>query len=205
MSIGRIAVITADTKLAELCKLEISLAGYEAYVFSSLKHLNGNYFKYLYDIDTVEEETELPEDRTVRLSSKSRFNEDASHLRLPISLKKLQKVICSSGAQNNVTYEYSKPDTLILLSKESRVLAIGEHTVTLSEYELRILEYLCARRGNAVKREVLNELLGASDGNIADVYVCHLRKKLDRLCGHRMIATVRSQGYKIDVSLKYAK
>ena len=204
MSIGRIAIITADTKLSELCKLEVSLAGYEPYVFSSLNHLNGNYFKYLFDIDTVKEEIELPEDRTVRLSSKNHFNEDLYHLRLPVSLKKLRAVICSGG-MSNAPIEYAKPDTLLLLSKESRTLAIGEHTVMLSEYEFRILEYLCARHGESVKREELNQLLGAKEGNIADVYICHLRKKLESLYGHRMIFTVRSQGYKIDASLKYAK
>lgn len=203
MSIGRIAIITADTKLSELCKLEVSLAGYESYVFSSVKHLNGSYFKYLYDIDTVEE-AELPADRTIILSSKEYFNEDLCHIRLPVSLKKLREAICSGGT-SNVPLEYAKPDMLLLLSRESRELAIGEHTVTLSEYELRILEYLCVRHGETVKREELTQLLGAKEGNIADVYICHLRKKLEGLYGHKMIFTVRSQGYRIDASLKYAK
>lgn len=203
MSIGRIAIITADTRLSELCKLEASLAGYEPYVFSSVKHLNGSYLKYLYDIDTVEE-AEFPEDRTVILSSKEHFNEDLSHIRLPVSLKKLREAICFCGT-SNAPLEYVKPDTLLLLSKESRTLALGEHAVMLSEYELRILEYLCASHGKTVKREELTQLLGAKEGNIADVYICHLRKKLEGLYGHRMIFTVRSQGYRIDASLKYAK
>lgn len=203
MSIGRIAIITADTRLSELCKLEASLAGYEPYVFSSVKHLNGSYFKYLYDIDTVEE-AELPEDRTIILSSKEHFDEDSSHVRLPISLKKLREAICFGGT-SSAPMEYANPDTLLLLNRESRTLALGENTVTLSEYELRILEYLCARHGEAVRREELTQLLGAKEGNIADVYICHLRKKFEGLYGHRMIFTVRSQGYRIEVSLKYAK
>ena len=76
---------------------------------------------------------------------------------------------------------------------------VGYHgrSITLSDHEMTILTRLCECSGEPVSREELNALLGASGGNIADVYVCRLRKKLEDTDGRRVIFTVRSKGYKI--------
>ena len=200
MSFGKIAIITADPKLSELCGIEVSLAGFEPCFFTSAKHIGTSYLKYLYDVDTVDY-AELVEDKTVKMSASKAVAEDSYHLRLPISLPKLREALVFDLVPN-IACEYSVTDKFVF-NKESRVLYVGERFVALTEHEQRVLEYLCEHRGDTVKREVLNNLLGASDGNIADVYVCHLRKKFEALCGNRMIYTVRAKGYRIDVELKY--
>ena len=91
-------------------------------------------------------------------------------------------------------------------NEEDRIFFYREHndtvgykgrSITLSDHEMKILTRLCECSGEPVSREELNALLGASGGNIADVYVCRLRKKLEDTDGRRVIFTVRSKGYKI--------
>lgn len=75
--------------------------------------------------------------------------------------------------------------------------------ISLSNYEMRLLEYLCRRPNTTLSRETLNSLLGATEGNIADVYVCRLRKKLEEADPLRVILTVRSEGYKSIIGMEW--
>lgn len=77
-----------------------------------------------------------------------------------------------------------------------------DRNIQLSDYELRLLECLCASVGEPVSREELNRLLGANKGNIADVYICRLRRKLES-DDKRIIFTVRSRGYKIITDMEW--
>lgn len=75
--------------------------------------------------------------------------------------------------------------------------------ISLSDYEMRLLLRLCQSGGEAVGREELNLLLGAERGNIADVYICRLRKKLEEADGKRVIFTERSKGYRILAEMEW--
>ena len=75
--------------------------------------------------------------------------------------------------------------------------------ISLSDYEMRLLVRLCRNNDEAVSREELNLLLGAESGNIADVYICRLRKKLEEGDGKRVIFTVRSKGYRISSDIEW--
>ena len=79
---------------------------------------------------------------------------------------------------------------------QSSVIVDGER-YTLSDYELKVFELLCERTGEAVSRDEINALLGACGGNIGDVYICRLRKKLEADGARRLIYTVRGKGYMI--------
>ena len=81
-------------------------------------------------------------------------------------------------------------------------MSYGESSVTLTESEFKVLEYLCSNLGKTVTRQELNMLLGADSSNISDVYVCHLRKKLEALSARKLIYTERSRGYRIEIGLK---
>ena len=67
--------------------------------------------------------------------------------------------------------------------------------------ELALLEFLLRRRGEAVpKREILQHVWDdefEGDPNIVEVYVRHLRNKLDRPFGRAAIQTVRGTGYRL--------
>ena len=67
--------------------------------------------------------------------------------------------------------------------------------------ERSLLEYLLRRRGEVVsKREVLDHVWDydfEGDPNIVEVYVRHLRNKVDRPFGRGSIQTVRGAGYRL--------
>jgi DNA-binding response OmpR family regulator len=65
----------------------------------------------------------------------------------------------------------------------------------LSDNEYKVLSVLCENRGEAVPREEICSLLGVTDGNMGDVYICHLRRKIDNKLGLKLIYTVRGKGY----------
>jgi DNA-binding response OmpR family regulator len=73
--------------------------------------------------------------------------------------------------------------------------------VELTARELALLEFLLRRRGEAVsKREILQHVWDddfEGDPNIVEVYVRHLRNKLDRPFGRAAIQTVRGTGYRL--------
>ncbi|MFP5299377.1 MAG: winged helix-turn-helix domain-containing protein, partial [Actinomycetota bacterium] len=72
--------------------------------------------------------------------------------------------------------------------------------------EFSLLEYLMRREGQvATKREILDHVWGndfEGDPNIVEVYVKHLRDKLDRPFGADSIHTVRGVGYLISSGSK---
>ena len=50
--------------------------------------------------------------------------------------------------------------------------------------------------------KALNKIFDVTDGNIVDVYIHHLRKKLEEPFSRKIIYTVRSKGYKTTAKLK---
>ena len=77
----------------------------------------------------------------------------------------------------------------------------GDVAVELTARELALLEFLLRRRGEVVsKREILAHVWDydfEGDANIVEVYVRHLRNKLDRPFGRSAIHTVRGCGYRL--------
>ena len=75
--------------------------------------------------------------------------------------------------------------------------------VRLTAREASLLEFLLRRAGQLVsKTEILDHVWDDrfdGDLNIVEVYVRHLRNKLDRPFGRAAIETVRGAGYRLDV------
>lgn len=78
----------------------------------------------------------------------------------------------------------------------------GDEEIEMTARELALLDYLLRRKGEAVsKRDILEHVWDydfEGDLNIIEVYIGHLRNKLDRPFGHRAIETVRGVGYRLD-------
>ena len=83
----------------------------------------------------------------------------------------------------------------LTVDKESLTALYGEMKFPLSEYEYKTLSLLCDKRGEVVTREEIAKLLDFDSGNMGDVYICHLRKKIDNNLGLKLITTVRGKGY----------
>jgi two-component system, OmpR family, response regulator len=77
----------------------------------------------------------------------------------------------------------------------------GTNELALTNRELSLLEFLLRRRGEALsKREILAHVWDFDfdgDPNIVEVYVRHLRDKVDRPFGRAAIETVRGAGYRL--------
>ncbi len=77
----------------------------------------------------------------------------------------------------------------------------GDVEVELTARELSLLELFLRRRGEVVsKRDVLASVWDEDfegDPNIVEVYVAHLRNKLDRPFGRAALETVRGSGYRL--------
>ncbi|MGH2806076.1 MAG: response regulator transcription factor [Actinomycetota bacterium] len=77
----------------------------------------------------------------------------------------------------------------------------GRTEVDLTAREMSLLEFLLRRKGEVVsKREILQHVWDydfMGDPNIVEVYIGHLRNKLDRPFGRDSIQTVRGAGYRM--------
>ncbi|MDQ4058931.1 MAG: response regulator transcription factor [Actinomycetota bacterium] len=77
----------------------------------------------------------------------------------------------------------------------------GGVDVDLTAREMALLEFLLRRKGYVVsKREILEHVWNydfEGDPNIVEVYIRHLRNKLDRPFGRSAIETVRGAGYRL--------
>jgi DNA-binding response OmpR family regulator len=88
------------------------------------------------------------------------------------------------------------------LDPASRRVRRGSTEIDLTSREFAVLEFLLRRRGEVVtKRDVLGNVWDddfEGDPNIVEVYVRHLRNKVDRPFGREAIETVRGAGYRLD-------
>ena len=125
-------------------------------------------------------------------------------LRRPFDIGALERLFSMYAEAFFRTQEPPQPTlpahpTGIIPSDNFSSVSVDGSTVTLSPQEGRILSCLWESRGKPVAREELQGLLGGSaDGNSVEVYVCHLRKKLETPSSPRLIRTVRGKGYLIE-------
>jgi len=99
-------------------------------------------------------------------------------------------------------------DTNLVLRQDNLELNRVERTVnrdgvsvSLTNKEFALLEYLLLNRGRAVSRSTLLERVwninATSSTNVVDVYVNYLRRKLTDYGEYPLIQTVRGEGYAI--------
>ena len=83
----------------------------------------------------------------------------------------------------------------------TRGVEVNGTSIVLTAIEYRVLEYLALRRGALVSKEELLEHLYDYNwekfGNVIEVYVSGLRRKIEGLAGQRLIHTVRGLGYSL--------
>ena len=96
----------------------------------------------------------------------------------------------SDGAETN--------DEVIYVSdRDEKYVIYKNQKILLTDGERRVLLRLGQADGAPVSREELKRCLGAEEGNITDVYVCRLRRKLELPFETRIIRTVRGKGYSL--------
>jgi heavy metal response regulator len=89
-----------------------------------------------------------------------------------------------------------------------KVTRAGEN-IELAPKEFSILEYLMRNRGRPLSRTMIVEHVWDMDydglTNIVDVYIRHLRSKIDDKWPHKMIQTVRGIGYMLEAPERVAE
>jgi len=87
------------------------------------------------------------------------------------------------------------------LDPATRLVTRGAASVDVTAREFAVLEYLMRNRGTVVsKRDVLDNVWDfdfEGDPNIVEVYVRHLRNKVDRPFDRAAIETLRGAGYRL--------
>jgi len=88
----------------------------------------------------------------------------------------------------------------LVLDVKGRKAKRGDREVELTTKEFALLEYLMRHPGRVLSREEIAEAVWGErhgDTNIVDVYINHLRKKIDQGFPTRLIHTVRGVGYSL--------
>jgi hypothetical protein len=123
-------------------------------------------------------------------------------LRRPFQMSLLRREVLSELEQRNPAERrdrevQSPAKRKIRLNEEKRLLLCDGKQISLTAKESALIKCLLERRGEALSRDFLAEMLGAQDPSEVNVYVCYLRRKTDDLPGGRIISTVRGKGYQI--------
>ena len=116
-------------------------------------------------------------------------------LRLHLQAQQPQPSPLAAPAQKNLLQQGD-----LRLDPKQRRAWRGQRELQLTAREYALLLVLVERRGETVSREaILEEVWGQSEeqgnGNVIEVYVRYLRRKLEEKGERRLIHTVRGMGY----------
>ena len=84
-------------------------------------------------------------------------------------------------------------------------VSVAGREIPLTPREQALFDCLWENRGTVVSKERLWAVLCAAEGediprtNTTEVYVCFLRRKIEKPSARRLITTVRGQGYRLDI------
>ena len=192
MTEKRAAVLSADNSLTSLVENELLLLDFSV---ERLKNIPKNLDGY----DVVVLDTDLSDvfpacDAKIKLSLRSTAGGATNILSFPFLLADLRRIVVAPASQGTPK-EPEKEQNVIFADKKSLTVSLMGRTVKLSQSEFIILEALCKKPGKYIPLAELNSLLGATEGNIAAVYVCHLRRKLETPFGIKLIFTSGGKGY----------
>ena len=125
-------------------------------------------------------------------------------LSFPFLLSEFRDAVLNT--KKNQIFDDSKTEhpsrKVFVLDKAQKGVTFNEEFIPLSSYELELLKLLCKNSGKCVSREDILGLFEAQDSNIAEVYVCHLRNKLEAPFGIKVIYTLRQKGYMTDYTIE---
>jgi DNA-binding response OmpR family regulator len=115
-----------------------------------------------------------------------------------VLLARLRALMRRSGRATPIVYEAGD----LRMNPTTHQCLRGDVEIRLTAREFAVLEFLMRRAGEVVsKLEILDNVWDfafAGDPNIVEVYIRHLRKKLDEPFGRQLIQTIRGVGYRLD-------
>ena len=204
MNIVRAAVVSENKDIIRFFSLELQMIDVAVDIYTPDQRLTSDYDLVIVDTDTALNGYTIGTGVIVRVSSnvaQVRGCADPYMIPWPVSIERIHEIclglIHGGGIQQNIARVFADISNIVYVSDEhERVISIDDIKIKLSVSEYRLLERLCMAHGETVSREEIMEILGAQDGNISDVYICRLRKKLETPLGRKLIFTERNVGYR---------
>lgn len=196
----QLVIYSTDTVFARMLELEFQMHGISTLV---LAQPSAEIFSRiaLLDLDSATPPAPDSYGRMIGFTrGKAMADEDTRRacsmiLRRPFEMRLLRREILETGEA--LVQDDMRRERKILLDAQRRTVRVNESEATLSPKEFAVLEQLLSRRGETVTRDALAEVIGESDANKTDVYICYLRRKLERISAPTLIRTVRGKGYMI--------
>ena len=197
-----LAIVSKRREFVRFFELEALNCGFEVSSFDKMPVELSCLDILIIDTAVTRQPPAIFEGRVIFVTDEENSTPDGAEcLSYPIPVDTLRYVyeqtLYGERAVERTVIRDEKDDRIFFYREFDNTVGYHGRSITLSDHEMTILTRLCECSGEPVSREELNALLGASGGNIADVYVCRLRKKLEDTDGRRVIFTVRSKGYKI--------
>lgn len=202
----QIAIYSADEAFARMLELEFSMLGVR--VLRAVAYAEGYADVVLLDLDSAAPPPTESYGRMIGFTGHAANADDEWRrqcslvLHRPFEMRLLRREITLAladvGSPTALGTEAVDPALLVKrvsLDSEASCLRLDRESVALTPKELLVARYLLSHRGEVVSREELALVLGEATSNKADVYVCYLRKKLERLTSVKLIRTVRNRGY----------
>ncbi len=123
----------------------------------------------------------------------------------PFEMEELLARVRASFRQSEIFTNATNPEETVLsisdlkVNKETREVTRANNNITLTPKEFDLLVYLISHKNKIVTREnIIKDVWDydyEGDTNVIDVYIWHLRKKIDDGCDTAIIQTVRGVGY----------
>lgn len=215
----RAAILCTDSRLSRLLETELAYLGIVARGTESLPTADGELCLIVADGDGFDPKS-CAEAASVcgcplllfgrEILDPDALPAEAVFLRRPFALSDLEQCVRSlltgmptHGSLVGMSRNPAAPEAIPasaapVLTVENGAATLGGKPLALTPAEQTVLEYLYARRGEAVPRAELATLLEGG-GNSVDVYICKLRAKIEKPLGRRMILTVRGVGYRLEI------
>ena len=226
----KILVVEDEAKIADLLKRGIENAGYSVDIAetgaAALDLMHGVIYDMIIldlmlpDIDGFERLTKIRNRRVTTpvlvLSARDGVNDRVKGLEVgaddylvkPFAFVELMARIRALLRRGTPTPERVQVGELVLDCIRRRVTRDGQ-LIDLAPKEFAILEYMMRNQGRPLSRTMIVEHVWDLDydglTNIVDVYIRHLRGKIDDRFTKKMIQTVRGVGYLLESTEKLEK
>lgn len=201
---GRIVINLKEKNDSTLVACEAELLGIRYKIIEELSGYFGDASTIFFDDLSVLENVKSDGCRLVYISSDSVFDIQGVDVCLnkPLIIEEIRNLLLESFSEyKNTESTSNKSRDLFISDRVGRCVEVFGEEIKLSENEMIIFERLYEMAGTVVERAELSRLIGSdNDSNITDVYICHLRGKLEAITKQKIIRTVRGKGYLLDIN-----
>lgn len=201
-------IVSSDSRFARMLTIELQSAGIE--ITDSAEYDSSSEFYYVIaDLDSCSEDELFEYSRYSILIGFSKKNDSSileksviceEYFQRPFLMKDFLAIFGGheSVRRRNTDFpksNFTKNATYLSVSEIDKAATWGDQLIPLSDNEYKVLSLLCDNRYELVEREKIDSILGSDEGNMGDVYICHLRRKIDNKLGLKLIYTIRGKGY----------